>query len=239
MTPIILGFACSKNSSSFNMNRNQRYVIRCYTRKRQSPWVLGLRDIIATCRFHPLQRRNERENGKYRGIGYEGDKERETENARESRDIVLHYFVMRSLFAGVKKSRSTLATYIGHNDAVRLTLARAIGKRAEQWPIKTPLRANAITRTCTCKARKGERGRRMWQDAVTKETRFSAAITFPMRRFEDETHIISRENMAFWSVNWESSSLNSPEENVVTSIYALRCVALRCLARQKVSTAHR
>lgn len=113
--------------------------------------MLGLRDIIATCRFHALQRRNERENGKYCGTGYGEDKERKAENARESRDIVLRYFVMRSLFAGVKKSRfTTLATYIGHNDAVRLTFARANGKRAEQWPIKTPLRAGVIARTRTC-----------------------------------------------------------------------------------------
>lgn len=124
---------------------------RMLLRERDSPWVLGLRDIIATCRFHALQRRNERENGKYCGTGYGEDKERKAENARESRDIVLRYFVMRSLFAGVKKSRfTTLATYIGHNDAVRLTFARANGKRAEQWPIKTPLRAGVIARTRTC-----------------------------------------------------------------------------------------
>lgn len=234
---IILGFARSKNSSSFNVNRNRRYA---YVVTRKEAESVSVRASRYYCHV-PLQRRNERENGKYRGIGYEEDKERESEDARESRDIVLRYFVMRSLFAGVKKSRSTtLATYIGHNDAVRLTLARAIGKRAEQWPIKTPLRVSAITGTCTCKSRKRERRRRARQDAVTKETRFPAAITFRMRCFEETGHVYFHGKIwAFWSVNWESPSLNSPEENVVTSIYALHCVTLRCLARQKVSTAHR
>lgn len=85
MIPIIFGFIRSKNYSSFNLNGNQRGSarIRCY--EKEATRELGLRDIIATCRFYSLPQRNERENGKYRGIGYEEDKERETVNARESR----------------------------------------------------------------------------------------------------------------------------------------------------------
>jgi len=153
---------------------------RTLLRERGSQWVLGFRDIIATCRFHSLQWWNERKNEKYREIDYEEDKERETENARESRDIVLRYFVMRSPFAGVKKSRSTtLATYIGYNDAIRLTLARAIGKRAEQWPIKTPSRASVITRDMHLQAEKAKReeddaaGRGHERNAISNRHYFS------------------------------------------------------------------
>jgi len=135
---------------------------------------------------------------------------------------------MRSLFAGVKESRSTtLATYIKHNDAVRLTLACAIGKRAEQWPIKTPSCASVIARTCTCKSRKRERWKRTRMQS-RKKRYFSSSLHFA-RDISKMKHVLK--------FNWESSSLNSSEENVIiTSIYALHCIALCCVALRCVAS---
>lgn len=66
---------------------------------------------------------------------------------------------------------------------------------------------------------------------ISRRHRFSLAVIF--RRWNLYFH---EKTWMFWSVNWESSSLNSPEENVVTSIYALRCIALRCVTLPLPST---
>lgn len=87
----------------------------------------------------------------------------------------MRYFVIWSLFANVKKSKTVmLATYIGHNDAVRLTFARAIEKRG-QWSIKTlSLRASVAARMRICVPKK----RREPNDTKSRKKRNFSSLFF-------------------------------------------------------------
>lgn len=103
-------------------------------------------------------------------------------NIRQPRSIVLRYFVMRFLFAGARESRAaTLATYIAHNDAVRLMLARAIGKRTLRSyngsvDKNTLARRRNRERTCTCERGRGGDG----EAPAGKKRDFPPVVVHPL-----------------------------------------------------------